>query len=332
MVSPDTDLPPIVPPTALDVLFVVDNSGSMTEEQTSLAMQLPRFYAELGDRYDSVHVGVITSDMGTGGFRVPTCTEPNFGDDGVLRTTGNTAIPGCMATYPSFLRYDSSTSDPAAFATDTTCVTVVGTGGCGFEQQLESMLKAVTSSTTGSTGSFDGTFGMGTSGHADGANAGFLRPDADFALVLVTDEEDCSALDPELFNPASSVYSGDLNLRCFSFPGAVQPVERYTDGLLAGRDPRRLHYLLIAGVLPELTGTDFDAILADPSMEERIDPDMPSRLFPSCNVAGRGFAFAPRRMVELGRQLDRRGAEASIQSICQADFTPAFDALLDMLR
>jgi hypothetical protein len=271
--------------------------------------------------------------MGTGGFRVPTCIEPNFGDDGVLRTVGNTAIAGCSATYPSFLRFDPSTDDAGSFASELTCVAVAGTGGCGFEQPLEAVLKALTPSTTGPTGRFDGSFSMGTTGHADGRNAGFLRPDADLAIVILTDEEDCSALDPELFNPSSSVYSGDLNLRCFSFPGAVQTVGRYADGLLAGRDPRRVHYLLIAGVPTDVSGrSDYGAILEHPDMIEQIDSTMPTRLRPSCNVAGRGFAFPPRRMVELGRELDRGGASVSIQSICQADFTPAFDALLALLR
>jgi len=225
-----------------------------------------------------------------------------------------------------------ATDDAPAFANDVSCVAVVGTSGCGFEQHLESMLKAVTPSTAESVGRFDGVFGMGTVGHGDGPNAGFTRPGADLAIVVLAEEDDCSALDPELFNPASSVYSGDLNLRCFAFPGAVQPVERYADGLLVGRDPRRVHLLVIAGIPPDAAGGDFDAILSHPDMQERIDPDMPTRLEPSCNVPGRGFAFAPRRMVEVGRLLDARGAHASIQSVCQADFTPAFDALFALLR
>ncbi len=31
------------------------------------------------------------------------------------------------------------------------------------------------------------------------ANAGFLRPDADLAIVILTDEDDCSAIDPAIF-------------------------------------------------------------------------------------------------------------------------------------
>jgi hypothetical protein len=265
---------------------------------------------------------VITSDMGTGGFSVPTCSEPNFGDDGILRTTGNTSVPGCSATYPSFLSF-STGDDASAFATDVACVAVVGTGGCGFEQPLEAILKAT------SVGS---GFSMGTSGHADGANAGFLRPGAQLTIVALTDEEDCSASDPELFNPTTSEYPGDLNLRCFEYPEAVHPVSRYVDGLLATRNPAQVSFVAIAGIPPETAGTDYAAILTHPDMQERIDPSMPTRLAPSCNVPGRGFAFPPRRIVTLARDLTALGARASAQSICQDDLTVATDAIVAVSR
>jgi len=40
-------------------------------------------------------------------------------------------------------------------------------------------------------------------------------------------------------------------------------------------------------------------------------------------VPGRGLAFPPRRIVQVGRGLDARGVSTTMQSICQADFTPA---------
>jgi hypothetical protein len=57
-----------------------------------------------------------------------------------------------------------------------------------------------------------------TRGHADGANAGFLRPGSTLAIVLLSDSDDCSAEDVELFDPGSAIYgSTDLNLRCSTF-------------------------------------------------------------------------------------------------------------------
>jgi hypothetical protein len=322
----------------VDLLFVVDNSNSMTEEQASLAAELPRFIDVLSNPPDldgdgvgdyppieDVHIGVVTPDMGTGGFRIPTCTEPNFGDDGVLRTTGNTAIEGCSATYPAFLTYGFG-DDVEAFAAQIGCVAVVGTGGCGFEQQLEAALKALTPSTA------DTSFAMGTTGHADGANASFLRPDSMLGVIFVTDEDDCSARDPELFNPSSSVYSGDLNLRCFSFPGAVHPLARYIDGFRALRQDRPDLFTLgiIAGVPEDIVGggatgeVEIERILADPRMTEEIDPSMPTRLRPSCNVAGRGFSFPPRRLLGLALAFPDQSVVASI---CQSDWSASIETL-----
>jgi hypothetical protein len=335
----------------VDLLFMVDNSSSMSEEQASLADQVPRLVQMLmtGDRdptFDadgdgvpnddgddfapvgSLQVGVITPDMGVGGFNVMTCNdEPNFGDDGLLRTSGNTALSGCMATYPTFLELRGS-GEAAMFARDVACVATAGTGGCGFEQPLEAVLKAVTPATCTDPWC---TFQMGTRGHADGANAGFLRPDSILAVVLVTDEEDCSTADPELFNSSSTRYAGELNLRCFSNPTAVHPIDRFVDGFLATRrSPERLVCSVIAGVPPSVT-TDtatYPQILAAPEMQEELDPTMMTRLRPSCNVSGRGLAFPPRRIVEVGRELEARGAHTSVQSICASDFTPAIDALV----
>ena len=334
----------VVPQRNLDVLFMIDNSGSMTEEQTSLGQQLPRMMTILasGDLNPddgiepgrdfppvrSVQMGVVSSDMGTGGFDVPTCTEPHFGDDGILRTAGNTSISGCMASYPSFLTYMPVTgADPTAFANDFRCIAQMATGGCGFEQQLEAVLKALTPSGSGIS------FTMGTTGHGDRENLGFVRPDAHLAVIVLTDEEDCSAADPELFNPGSSIYAGNLNLRCFSYPMAVHPVARYVDGLLALKpDPSRVQYHLISGVPPETVADpdalDYSAILSHPDMQEMVDPADPNRLRPSCNVPGRGLAFPPRRMVRVAQELDARGATATVSSICQADFGPLLDAIV----
>jgi hypothetical protein len=327
----------------VDLLFMVDNSNSMAEEQESLAMQFEGLVGDLsrgdldpavdadgdGDRNDlgddfppvgSLHVGVVTSDMGTGGFNVMTCSdEPNFGDDGILRTRGNTGIDGCRAEYPSFLEFSARESVPA-FARDVGCVARAGTGGCGFEQPLEAVLKAVTPSTCTDPWC---TFGMASRGHADGANDGFLRPDSVLAIVLLTDEEDCSVVDPDLFNSSSTRYSGELNLRCFLNPTASHPISRYVEGLLATREsPDSLVFGVIAGVPPDLAGAPFDEILDAPLMQEVIDPTMLTRLRPSCNVPGRGIAFPPRRLVSVARDLEAAGASSVVQSICDEDFSP----------
>ena len=314
----------------VDLLFMIDNSGSMSQEQASLAMQLPRLVRILatGDLdqdgtmdfppVKSLHVGVISSDMGTGGHALESCDDPIDGDDGVLLTQGRVDLSGCVANYPPFLSFEAGGgTDPDQLAQDFACVAQLGTGGCGFEQQLEAVLKSVTT-------------------HADGANAGFLREDSLLGIIVLTDEEDCSLADTELANRESAIYPGNLNLRCFSYPEAVQPVARYVDGLIATRpDPDLLVYGLIAGVPTDAVTaggeTDYDAILAHPLMTEQVDTIDMNRLRPSCDVPGRGLAWPPRRLVTVARDLEARGANAVVQSICQADYGPALTAILEKI-
>jgi len=331
----------------VDLLFMVDNSGSMSEEQASLGTELPRMVTVLttGDRtgdgptmddfapVKNLHVGVITSDMGVAGFNVPTCTRnPMSGDDGLLRTVGNTSIAGCMATYPTFLEYIPGTSPqtPMQFGADFRCVAATGIGGCGFEQQLEATLKAITPRVSPIQ------FLAGTSGHGDVENAGFLREDSVIALVLVTDEEDCSiqAGSEDIFNQTSAIFTGDLNLRCFLYKDAQWDVRRYIDGFKALRTGSRESLLVfgaIAGVPLDLVtaGTpNYAGILADSRMVEAVDTSpgaVGARLVPSCNVPGRGIAFPPRRIVEVAQGFGQNGI---VQSICQASFAPALDAII----
>lgn len=333
-------------PSGVDLLFVVDNSNSMAEEQASLAAEIPALVRALVDPPDEdadgnpdwlpirdLSVGVVTTDMGVGGFTVPTCTDGDFGDDGLLRTEGNTAVDGCSASYPRFARYTPGAATPEEVAFDVSCVTQAGLGGCGFEQPLEATLKALSpAAPTAATGPgyVPPTFFRGTRGHADGANAGFVRDDTLLAVVIVTDEEDCSASDPNLFDPTSVTYGAtDLNLRCFAHAeSAVHPIERYVAGLTAlrARRPDLLALGVVAGIPTDLalaspSDADYARILADERMTERVDPTMPNRLEPSCNVPGRGVAFPPRRLVSVAHGLGR--GRSSVQSICQEDFAPA---------
>ena len=217
----------------------------------------------------------------------------------------------------------------------------MGTGGCGFEQQLEATLKAV--SPAAATAAFvpagyvPPVFAGGTRGHGDGLNAGFLRADSVLAVLLVTDEEDCSVTDYAIFYRDPRFASVGLNLRCFTFPRYLHPIGRYADGLLALRPyATRLVYAGFVGVPVDLAGSGtpaYDAMLDDVRMRETPDPSgsPPTRLIASCNTADGGEAFPPRRMVDLARSLDGRGAYTTMQSICASDFRPGIGALIDQI-
>ncbi|MAQ18536.1 MAG: hypothetical protein CMN30_27530 [Sandaracinus sp.] len=327
----------------VDLLFMIDNSGSMEEEQASLASEIPRLVRVLtsGENGDetftpvkSLRVGIISSDLGTGPSGA--CGGTGFGDDGVLITTGNPADPGCSATYPTWLEFNDGEDDPDAIAADVNCVAgSLGTNGCGFEQQLEAILKALTPST-----STDIVFAGGTSGHGDGQNNGFVRDDSLLAIIAVTDEDDCSATDQSLFVQENPALTPNINLRCYVHRDLNYPVSRYTDGLLRLRadNPDLLVYATIAGLpvdlVPEsdVSGAAFvsavNDILDAPEMQEQPDPDNSTQLLPSCDIGERGVAYPARRMIELARDLEDRGANGIVQSICQADFSGALDAII----
>ena len=329
--------PSVRPIRDVDIVFMVDNSGSMAEEQAAFRLQMAQMFEVLStgdlnkdgipefEQANSVRVGVISSDMGAGQEGVTTCTNGSYGDDGQFQT--GSASPSCgTGNGMPFLSFSNGDS-VRDFVNDAECRTVLGTGGCGFEQQLESVLKALTPSTS------DTRFIDGTVGHGDGMNGGFLRQDSLLVIIALTDEDDCSTPESaELFSPSSAVYTGGLNLRCWAYEDALHPISRYVQGLLALRnDPSRLLFATVAGVPQDLvrgTGTpDYDSILADPRMQAVPDPMNPTRLTPSCTSPG-GVAYPPRRLVALTQALESRGATGVVQSICQEDFGPVMEAVL----
>ncbi|MEM9864369.1 MAG: hypothetical protein AAF938_22405 [Myxococcota bacterium] len=341
----------------LDLLLVMDNSGSLREAHGRLAEQLPVLMRALvlgsggAQPLDSVRVGVVSSDMGTGGFDV-LCPEPAFGDDGVLLRGS-----GCGRPDDPFVALEgASESELEAFSNEVACRLNLGTQGCGFEQPLEAMLKALTPSGSSIV------FTDGTRGHGDGVNADFVRDDATLAVILLADEDDCSASNPAVYNRDNSVVAPELNdprlnLRCTSVlygddPDVVHPVRRYVDGLVALKEPRDLFFAAIVGVPPDLgpalasTNPDYDLLVGDPAEtctqgcrdarmverpQSRTSGD-PSLLEPSCDFDfGSGRANPPVRIAALARDLADEGARAIVQSICQEDFSPAVSAILRRL-
>src|SRR5262245_32596872 len=80
-----------------DILFVIDNSNSMSENQANLARNFgtlidqlvnpPVDPATMRPRYTpvrSLHVGVVSTNLGTPGSLVPSCQNSDQGDDGLL--------------------------------------------------------------------------------------------------------------------------------------------------------------------------------------------------------------------------------------------------------
>jgi hypothetical protein len=320
--------------TKLDIVFMVDNSGSMSQEQAALTARFPELLAELLDPPDNdgdtrpdhgavedLNIGVISSDMGTRGYRVPSCSSSDRGDDGCFRNTPSHSLSGCPATLPRFLYRNPTNAasyGPESMATDLTCMATLGTNGCGFEQQFEAMRKAMTD---------DAMPGA--------CNDGFLRNDSLLALIWVTDEEDCSVdpAHPEMFDPTRGDL-GPLNIRCFLHPYFVTPVSEFAAAFrgLRPTGDTNVFLAMIVGVPPDADscigfGDGLDSCLAVPAMVEQLDPAMPTQLIPSCNTS-MGQAFPPRRFVALAQEW---GKSAYVDSICKTDWTRAFGVIAGRL-
>lgn len=232
----------------VDVLFVVDNSGSMREEQDALRAQIPRMLkafasGDLNDdgipehpRVTDLHVGVVSTDMGLPGLwgrEDLGCGDDittRYGDDGrlLLRVDPNvTSCSGLPVQDAPFVTWQASTHTDKdggddgvdVLAEEVACLAVLGTTGCGFEQPLEAALKALWPSdnmVNGKPVQLDRPFLENTLGHGapDGFNAGFLRnePGAEsiIVVVLLTDENDCSSHDLHHFLPADRLPDGDV--------------------------------------------------------------------------------------------------------------------------
>src|SRR5215213_4348891 len=115
---------------------MIDNSGSMEEEQASLALNFPLFMRKLEERGKvDLHLAVISSDVGAGNIKVGNCHD--IGDAGIFRIGS-----GCgLNSGASFLTVDRegrrnfSGDLPSTFA----CIANLGIKGCGFEHQLQSL-------------------------------------------------------------------------------------------------------------------------------------------------------------------------------------------------
>jgi hypothetical protein len=190
----------------LDLLFLIDRSPTMIDEQAALTASFPRFIQvlrQIDGGLPNLHLGVISQDIGAGGMTVGgNCS--GTGDNGNLLATPR--VPGCTPPNGNFISDIEGTAGGPRIANYTgsledtfSCIATLGPDGCGFEQHLGSLKKAL----------------VGNPG-----NASFLRPDAYLAIVIISDEDDCTASNPRLYDPNPAL-EGELgpfaDFRCFEW-------------------------------------------------------------------------------------------------------------------
>lgn len=267
----------------------------------------------------SLNVGVVSTDLGapTGPVALG-CANIELGDDGNMNpirfggalashlpwtvspappagfrpASCDESIEGGLSTqnlYPNFITYNTSADDTAGFAEDFSCNAGIYVKGCPVESQLEAVWRALI------------WHGAGNIVLGPPSNAGFVRPNAVLAIVMLTDEEDGSVrncaydIGNPTCNDARSVYqnatagrwpavNADLRMYHYMPCSNADPtwnLDRYIDpddaskGIMALKPghPERIIFAAITGVPIDVPGSagpsgryivDWDRLLGPP--------------------------------------------------------------------
>jgi hypothetical protein len=338
--------PPATEAAKVDILWVLDNSGSMCQEQQRLREKFADFISQFGRKNIDFNIGVTTTHMKQGYGYEPVALpgrlqatpqplpssfagcvgdegDPGDPDDGFaqVRTSIAGAIactrdaskwqhladvqddeircaasPTCEASdledlFPSEQDGQSpyralptvlSASDPAyqdaqgyvdleRLERDFACMSFVGTRGFAFEKGLGAATEAVSPEMTGGT--------VENPTDASAPNHGLLRDDAQFAVIFLTDENDCT-------------HDGSLDEQCNSQICEFANHPGFEDSALL--DPEELSEELVANLAASkgMTLEEFDrrkvvvASLHGESNRYGGKPGYPQQMPPAPNTCG----------------------------------------------
>lgn len=195
----------------VDFLFIVDNSGSMQDEQQSLVASFPGFISTIQDTLmaQDYHIAVVDTDAESLSFGSLTCIngvcscepepqccyamcdpsgpiQPAPTECGGLPCREWEVQTGCPVVLGA-----GKAEDPVGNSCDIVgdlrymtdqqpdlpgtfeCAALVGAGGDGNERPMEAMMQAVSAETS-----------------AGGCHEGFVRDDAILVVTFISDEED----------------------------------------------------------------------------------------------------------------------------------------------
>jgi hypothetical protein len=161
-----------------------------------------------------IHVGVVTSSLGSHGASGANdvCTKPTDDDHAhLLGEIRNTRDGGMLKPYDAngFLKWDTTNppkytpagdSEGTAFtAKFTDMVKSAGEGGCGYEASLEAWYRFLIDPEPPAKVEVPAGSPLAQVNGVDGTvlaqRAAFLRPDSLVAIIMLSDENDCSIVD-----------------------------------------------------------------------------------------------------------------------------------------
>jgi len=190
--------------TMMDILFVIDDSGSMRCEQEMLIAAFPQFIQVIEDYNQSQGGGLsyrlgVTSTGRTVTFTldppfIPPLTFTEHGMNGELNEIGGQRWIDGPGNQTEITTWFSQAAD-------------LGTNGPSYEMPLQCMALALHKDQPGEV------------------NEGFLREDSLFILVIITDEDDCSRTDNNFTITHDTCTSDPLA------EGMLVPLQSYKDYL-----------------------------------------------------------------------------------------------------
>lgn len=285
-----------------DILFVVDDSGSMNVEQDNLAANFQSFIDELSasTAKDEFQIGITTTSVdrnvaGTGGVTTVSSTFAASTNECAVGhpNTGNSYPAGALVAVDASGRQIASgpgrilAAGSATLTQDFIRNIRVGVCGSGKEQGLRAARLALSEPLL------------------SGANAGFLRPGAKLAVIVVSDDDDCS--DPGDGQGHPLVQPDQEGATCEQHAESVDDFFQFLEGPIGG-EVRDVVVAAIASV--------------DPTSLQPAVCTVPNR-----TPAG-SSEFGATRYADL---IGRLGPKATIASICSASFADTLKQIAGLI-
>ena len=320
----------------VDMVVVLDNSRSMTEEQARLGKgfrQLidaltnpPQEWIDQGiSPVDDIRIGMVSTDMGVGTTKLG--GSPGTAGYCQPKLPGGDAAkflcPNACPCSSSHLLETMPRNPNPDLTTQVECnANNWGANGCGFELQL-----------------YAAAYALQRSDHAD-----FIRPNSLLAVMVVSDESDCSAKPDSAFWKHSDLVSTnqDINLYCAKYEKDLIPTTDLATLLLKkGIDsneplPGSVVFAAIVGVPMnekcQGLGTELADCLGDPAMQFKrcMDGTTPVLCY-ACVSEELGQDGQPttkampgRRYISLAQEFEDNGF---VYSICNADWSDAMKSI-----
>jgi hypothetical protein len=315
----------------VDILFVVDNSGSMVGEQKALAHAINTMLIKLEDVIgDNYQIGIITTGLES--ENCPACDDivtnsciNETGENGRLqdrigKNQGTEEDPDFVFSTDQSCRIVTKNNIECLYnETEQAGTIMVGESGCGYERGLDAIRIALSEPLLG------------------GHNAGFLRPEAALLIVVITDEDDCGKVgdvDETLPGIMADVCyyaakgedpygnTSDINGKAYT----LTPVQEYYDRLVELKGEGNVRFAVVVGMQdPQDPGAS--EIEYEYNTLYNMYRPINACMTPGCDIHPAYCSAKPgTRYIQLALMF---GGNGFLSTICQADFSTSLDQMID---